>query len=111
MILQFILLQAKGGGTGYESFLMLGAIALVFYFFMIRPQQKRQKDAKKFRQALGKGQDIVTIGGIYGRILEVDDDSVLVEVDRSTKLKIQKAAISQEASAKLNAPKKEEKKK
>ncbi len=109
MNLLFIFLQAATGGTGYESFLMLGAIALVFYFFMIRPQQKRQKAARVFRESLGKGQEVVTVGGIYGRIVELDGEAAIIEVDRTTKLKIQKSAISQEASAKLNAPPKEKK--
>lgn len=77
-----------------SSLIMLGLMVLVFWFFMIRPQMKKQKELKKFREALKKGDHIVTIGGIHGKILEVTDTTVLVQSD-STKLRFDKSAISQ----------------
>lgn len=82
------------GGDGMSSLIMLGLMVLVFWFFMIRPQMKKQKELKKFREALKKGDHIVTIGGIHGKILEVTDTTVLVQSD-STKLRFDKSAISQ----------------
>ena len=77
-----------------SSLIMLGLMVLVFWFFMIRPQVKKQKELKKFREALKKGDYIVTIGGIHGKILEVTDTTVLVQSD-NTKLRFDKSAISQ----------------
>ena len=82
------------GGDGMSSLIMLGLMVLVFWFFMIRPQMKKQKELKKFRDALSKGDHIVTIGGIHGKILEVTDTTVLVQSD-NTKLRFDKSAISQ----------------
>ncbi|HHG84071.1 MAG TPA: preprotein translocase subunit YajC [Bacteroidetes bacterium] len=98
MLADIILLQTEGGdkaapGGQWQFLLMVGAIIVVFYFFMIRPQQKKQKDEASFRSSLGKGDRIVTIGGIYGRIVSVDDASALIEVDNGVKLKVDKAAL------------------
>ena len=82
--------------------LMLGLMVLVFYFFMIRPQMKKQKDLKKFREALAKGDHVVTIGGIHGRILEVADSTVLIESEK-TKLRLDKSAISQSSEDQIVA--------
>jgi len=69
--------------------LMIG----VFYFFMIRPQMKKQKELKKFREGLKAGDKIVTIGGIHGKILEISENTVLIQSE-GTKLRIEKAAVS-----------------
>ena len=82
--------------------LMFGAIILVFYFFMIRPQQKKAKDQKKFREELTKGMFVVTIGGLHGRLIAMEDDTVVVEVDKGVRLTFDKSAISMEATAKVN---------
>ena len=82
------------GGDGMSSLIMLGLMVLVFWFFMIRPQMKKQKELKKFREALAKGDHVVTIGGIHGKILEVTDTTVLVQSE-STKIRLDKSAISQ----------------
>ena len=76
----------------------VGIIA-VFYFFMIRPQAKRAKDAKKFRESLGKGTKVVTIGGIHGKVLEVQDNTVLIDTMTGSKLKIEKSAISPDGAS------------
>lgn len=80
-------------GDGGSSFIMLGLIVLIFYFFMIRPQLKKQKEQKKFRESLKAGDKVVTIGGIHGKILEVNDSNVLISCDNG-KLRIEKSAIS-----------------
>lgn len=94
--------QGQSGG-GIMSFLPLIAIVVVFYFFMIRPQMKKAKEQKKYIEALKKGDKILTIGGIYGKIVEVRDDAtIIMEVEDGTKLKISKNAVSHDASLNLN---------
>lgn len=95
MILQNLFLMAgQEGGNPMGMFVMMGAVMIVFYFFMIRPQSKKAKEQKTFLDGLKKGDKVVTIGGIHGKILKVGDDSFLIEVDSSTKLKIEKSAVS-----------------
>jgi preprotein translocase subunit YajC len=77
-----------------EQFLPLILIVVVFYFFMIRPQMKKQKELKKFREGLQVGDKVVTIGGIHGKILEVADTTVLLSCESSTKLRVEKSAVS-----------------
>ena len=90
------------GGDGMSSLIMLGLMVLVFWFFMIRPQMKKQKELRKFRDGLAKGDHIVTIGGIHGKILEVTDTTVLVQSD-NTKLRFDKSAISQSSEDQLES--------
>ncbi len=73
---------------------------MIFYLFFIRPQQKKQKDTKKFIDAVKKGDQVVTVGGIHGKVVNVEDDTVTVDVDRGNKLVIEKSSISLEASKK-----------
>ena len=77
-----------------EQFLPLILIVVVFYFFMIRPQMKKQKELKKFRENLQVGDKVVTIGGVHGKILEVADTTVLLSCESSTKLRVEKSAVS-----------------
>jgi len=98
-----ILLQAAGGGLGIQQLVVFGLIAIVFYFFMIRPQVKKQKDQKKYVNELKKGDKVVTTAGIHGRIIDVNETTFLVEVDNG-KIRFDKSAISLEASKALNAP-------
>ena len=84
-----------------SQLLLFGGIAVVFYFFMIRPQQKKQKDQKNFINEIKKGDPIVTIGGIHGKVYAQDDETVTIEVDKSTKLTIERTAVSLENSKKL----------
>ncbi len=92
-----ILLQAQQGG-GMMQMVFLLAIVVVFYFFMIRPQVRKQKAEKEFRTTLEKGAKVVTIGGIYGKIVEVNDRTFMLEIDNNVKVKIEKSAISAEAT-------------
>lgn len=98
--MQTIFLQAGAPDGGMlPQLLMFGAIILVFYFFMIRPQQKKMRDQKKFREELTKGMTVITIGGLHGKLVGIEDDTVIVEVDKGIRLTFDKTAISMEASA------------
>lgn len=77
------------------------AIVVVFYFFMIRPQQKKAKDQKKFTEEVNKGDVVVTVGGIHGRIAEVDNDTIILEVEKGGRIKFSKSAISMESTKAL----------
>jgi preprotein translocase subunit YajC len=79
-----------------QNFGPLILIMVVFYLFMIRPQMKKAKEAKKFREALAKDQHVVTIGGIHGRVVEIRETTVLIEVESRTKMLIERSAISPE---------------
>lgn len=96
--LLYIFLQAGEGaggeqGGGFQFFILLGGMFLIMYFFMIRPQMKRQKEAKKFREALQKGDAVVTIGGIHGKVIELNETSVVISCEQG-KLRIDKSALS-----------------
>ena len=96
----FILLQAANG-INLPMLIMMGAAFLVMYFFMIRPQQQKQKDQKKFIEELKKGDAVVTIGGLHGKIHELDELTITLEVDRGTKLKFDRASISLDGSKRV----------
>lgn len=104
-----VLLQA-GGGSDITSFLPIIGMIVIFYFFFIRPQQRKQKETKKYLAEIKKGVMVVTVGGIHGKIVEVSETTVLVDVDRGTKLLIEKSSISLEASKRLNQEDTKEKK-
>lgn len=101
-----ILMGAPAAGQNpIMQFLPLIAIVVVFYFFMIRPQMKKAKEQKKYIEALKKGDKILTIGGIYGKIAEIKEDgTIIMEVEDGSKMKISKNAVSQDATATLNQP-------
>ncbi|WP_245319135.1 preprotein translocase subunit YajC [Hymenobacter elongatus] len=88
---------------GLTSLLFPVLIAVVVYFFMIRPQQRRSSEAKKFRESLVKGATVVTIGGLHGKVVDVHEESVIIEVDRGTRLKFDRSAIAREVAAKSSA--------
>ena len=92
-----ILLQTAG--TGMSSLIMFGMIFAVMYFFMIRPQIKKQKKEREYRLALKKGDKVVTIGGIHGKINDVQEDTFIVEVMAGNTLKIEKTAVSMSGDA------------
>ena len=73
--------------------IMLALIFVVMWFFMIRPQRKQQKELESFRNALKKGDKVVTIGGIFGTVCEIKEDSVLIEVDNNVKIRVSKQAL------------------
>ncbi len=96
--LQTIILMASqdGKGGGSSMIIMLALMVVVFYFFMIRPQQKKQKALAKFREELKKGDEVVTIGGIHGKIAEVREHTIVLNVHGGNQLEFEKAAISQD---------------
>ncbi len=96
----FILQAAQQGGGGLSMIIMLVLIFVVMWLFMIRPQQKKQKEMQKFRDAIKKGDKVVTIGGIYGTVCEVKEGSntVLLEVDKDVRLKVDKASLVKDFS-------------
>lgn len=100
-----ILLQTDGG-MNMGNLILIGGIIVIFYFFMIRPQQKKQKDQKKFLNEIKKGDSAVTMGGIHGKIVSIEQDTILLEVDRGTKIVVEKSSISLEASKKYDEKKK-----
>jgi preprotein translocase subunit YajC len=108
MNLNYILLFAPAQGTegasgssSLLSFLPFVLIIIVFYLFFIRPQMKKSKDQKKFRESLKKGDKVVTIGGLHGKIAEIDETTVVLEVGNQMKLTIEKSAIALDSSTQL----------
>ena len=95
-MLDLVLMAPSGDGGGLGSFIPLILIMVVFYFFMIRPQMKKAKEGKKFREEIKKGDNIVTIGGVHGKITDLRDTTVIIETESKTKLKIERSAISPE---------------
>ena len=100
----FFLLMAppadgQQGGGGWQMLIFFVAIILIFWLFMIRPQQKRQKKVQEAREALKKGDHVVTVGGIHGEICDVQDTTFIIKVDGDVKLKVEKAAIAVDENA------------
>jgi preprotein translocase subunit YajC len=96
-----ILLQVSGGGI--MGFLPMILIVVIFYFFMIRPQMKKAKDHKKYLEELKVNDKVVTSSGIHGRITEISDTTVLLDVGSNVKLRFDKSAISLDASKAANS--------
>jgi len=86
------------GQSPVPSFVFLLLIILVFYLFMIRPQMKRQKDLKNYREGLKKGDKIVTTGGIYGKITDIKESTVTVEIADNVRVRIDKNAVVQDTT-------------
>jgi len=96
MELLSILLQGGGapaGGGNWSMLMMIVLLFVVMYFFMIRPQQKKQKEIQKMREALKIGDKVVTSGGIYGKIKEVEETAFIVEISEGVRVKVDKASI------------------
>lgn len=92
-MLSTILLQAQtqgAGGSMWSTILMFALLIVVFYFFLIRPQSKRQKEVRKFQDSLENGKSVITQGGIYGKIKEVKDNYVILEIAEGVKIKVNK---------------------
>ncbi|GHN00352.1 hypothetical protein WSM22_18410 [Cytophagales bacterium WSM2-2] len=90
-----ILLQAQ---NNWSFPIMMVLMFVILYFFMIRPQQKKAKDQKKFTEEIQKGDYVVTIGGVHGRLAEIEDDTVIIEVERGARIRFSKTAISMEST-------------
>lgn len=96
-----ILLQAPSGGGNYMWIMMIALFAIM-YFFMIRPQNKKQKEIQKFRRNLQVGQPIVTAGGIHGTIKEIQEDKLIVEIAKDVRITIEKNSVYASASDNTN---------
>ena len=99
MDMLFILLQvAESSESGWMSMLPLFLILIVFYFFFIRPQTKKNKEQKKFREELKKGDKVVTIGGVHGKIAEVKEAIIVLDCGNNIKLNVEKTAVVMDAT-------------
>ncbi|MCI6493681.1 MAG: preprotein translocase subunit YajC [Bacteroidales bacterium] len=84
---------APKAGSSWSMWIMLALVFVVMWFFMIRPQRKQQKELDNFRKSLKKGDKVVTIGGIFGTVVEIKEDSILMEVDNNVKIRVSKNAL------------------
>ena len=98
MNLAFVYLQAQAGGD-WSFLIMMVAIFAIMYFFMIRPQNKKQKEIQNFRNNLQVGQDVITAGGIYGKVKSIEDRVVVLEIASGVKIRIDKNSIYADAAA------------
>ncbi|MCH5237321.1 MAG: preprotein translocase subunit YajC [Muribaculaceae bacterium] len=88
-----MLLQAESAGGGFSGMIMIIAMIVIFYFFMIRPQSKKQKEIKKAREAMQTGDKVVTAGGIHGKIKEISDNTIIMEVAPGVSIKVDKGSV------------------
>jgi len=86
--------DAGGGGSFVTTMIMFGLIFVIFYFMILRPQQKRTKEREKMLSEIKKGDKVVTSGGMHGKIINIDEKTVLLEVDDNVKIKFERSAIS-----------------
>ena len=86
--------SGAGGGSMVSTFVMFGAIFLIFYFMIIRPQQKRAKERAKLLSSIEKGDKVITSGGVHGTVAGVEEKTILLQVTENVKLKIERSAIS-----------------
>lgn len=93
----FILLQAEGGNP-LMSFMMLALIIVVFYMFMIRPQMKRQKELRNFQSSIQKGDRVIVAGGIFGKVADVKEDHIQVEISDNVRIKVAKSTVLRDSS-------------
>lgn len=99
MILQAGAAAQQPAGGGLSMILMLAAMFLVMYLFMIRPQRQQQKKLEEMRNSLKKGDKVITAGGIYGTVAEIDGNTVLVKVDGDVKIRVDKSSINKDMTA------------
>jgi preprotein translocase subunit YajC len=107
----FLMMDPSGKGSSTSTLFLMGGMILVFYFFMIRPQAKKAKTQKQFINNLQKGDKIVTIAGIHGKVNKINEDNTLeMEVSPGSYIKIERSAISMEWTTNINKPAAEAKK-
>lgn len=98
----FTVLQAAAaapqGGSQWSMWIMLALVFVVMWFFMIRPQRKQQKELQEFRDSLKKGDKVVTVGGIFGTVAEISDNSLLLNVDKDVKIRVAKNSVVKDFS-------------
>ena len=89
-----VMLQAPGAGMDSSMmWIMLILMFVIMYFFMIRPQNKKQKEIAEFRRSLQVNQQVITAGGVHGTIKEINDNDVMLEIDRNVKIRVDKNSI------------------
>jgi preprotein translocase subunit YajC len=96
--------QAQGEQSMMPMLMMMGGMFVIMYFFMIRPQMKKAKEAKKFQDGISVGDKIVTVGGIHGKVVEVDETTVVIGLDQG-RMRIEKAALSADRTVSEGQPK------
>lgn len=102
---QIVMMAPPAGGeqgNPIMTFVMMGLIVVVFYFFMIRPQMKRAKEQKKFREGIKAGDKVVTIGGIHGKIVDLREKTAIITTADHTRLEISRDAISMDSAGLIN---------
>ena len=99
---------AQQGAGGWSFWVMLIMLFLVFYLFMIRPQQKKQKELQKQREGMKKGDKVITAGGLYGIIKDVQENAFIIEIAKDVTIKVDKASVYQSAEDVEEAPAKEQ---
>lgn len=100
----FILLQSESPGGGFSGMIMIIAMIVIFYFFMIRPQSKKQKEIKKAREAMQKGDKVVTAGGIHGKIKEISDATIIMEIAPGVTITVDKGSVFPAGQQETNTP-------
>jgi len=103
-MLNLVYLQASQQGGGWSFWVMMILIFVVFYFFMIRPQTKKQKELQKQREAMKKGDKVVTAGGIYGIIKEVQETTFIIEIAKDITIKVDKGSVYASAEDAATSP-------
>lgn len=104
-----LLESAPMEGGGFNGIFMIIAIIAIFYFMMVRPQQKKQKEIKKFREGLQIGDPVVTAGGIHGKIKSIKNDHFIISIAQGVEIKVEKGSVypngsEQQAAQQQNAP-------
>lgn len=99
--------EGQGGamGNGFFTLIFILLLILIFYFFMIRPQQKKQKQIEEYRSKLSKGDKIITIGGLHGKIVDVQEKVFVIEIADGVRISIEKAAVAVDENEAKNASK------
>ena len=97
----FLQVSEVDDNSGILNIVFLVTIFVIFYFFMVRPQNKKRKELQNMRDTLKKGDSVVTIGGIHGKVAEVKDSTIVLSIDQNVKIKVDKSAVSMDESTKL----------
>ena len=97
----FLQVSEVDDNSGILNIAFLVIIFVIFYFFMVRPQNKKRKELQNMRDTLKKGDSVVTIGGIHGKVAEVKDSTIVLTIDQNVKIKVDKSAVSMDESTKL----------
>lgn len=109
MVTNLIALQDSAGASGAMNLIMIVALIVIFWLFMIRPQQKRQKEIRKFREGISKGDRVITAGGIYGKVVNIKDNIVSLQIGSGVIIEVDKGSVYPSAQDVAQDPNKEAK--